>query len=279
MEIINDPTKFVRRDPTCGKVGKDNTIFREGQLKTFLYSLKSKELLPDKVYKQVYPTGSVTARMYGVPKIHKLNNNELGTVIPPLRPINSSIGAFNYKLSKYLSELLKPVIPIEHCATDSFTFVDEIKQIRLNQQFLVSYDVVNLFTNIPLKQTIDLAVDMLFSHYQDIKMSKTQMRKLFVFATSNAHFLYDGIYYDQIDGVQMGSPLGPVLANLFMGVHEKTWLTSYGGPKVLHYRRYVDDIFCVFEKEEDVDPFLSHLNRQHPNIKFTILYQCHTKLD
>jgi hypothetical protein len=201
--------------------------------------------------------------------MHKLTKEELGNVIPSLRPINSSIGAFNYKLAKYLSVLLNPVIPTDHCATDSFSFVDEIKQIRLDRKYLVSFDVKNLFTNIPLKETIDLAVDMVLDHHKDIKMSKVQMRKLFVFATSHTHFLYDGQYYDQIDGVQMGSPLGPVLANLFMGFHEKTWLTSYNGPKVLYYRRYVDDIFCIFETEEHVAPFLTYLNTQHPNIEFT----------
>ena len=91
-----------------------------------------------------------------------------------------------------------------------------------------------------------------------------------IFATKQTHFLYDGQYYDQIDGVAMGSPLGPKLANLFMGHFEKEWLHSYNGPLVLHYRRYVDDIFCVFEKEEHIEPFLLYLNIQHPNIQFTV---------
>ena len=40
--------------------------------------------------------------------------------------------------------------------------------------------------------------------------------KLLEFATKKSHFIFDGQYYDQIDGVAMGSPLGPVLANIFM---------------------------------------------------------------
>ena len=68
----------------------------------------------------------------------------------------------------------------------------------------------------------------------------------------------------------MGSPLGPALANLFMGYHENKWLNSEESSTVLFYKRYVGDIFCLFKCETDADRFLTFLNRQHPNIKFTI---------
>ena len=80
---------------------------------------------------------------------------------------------------------------------------------------------MNLFTNIPLQETVNLAVDLLIANEPSIRMSKKQLKKLFLFATSQTHFMYNDEYYDQVDGVAVGSPLGPVLANLFMGVHEK----------------------------------------------------------
>ena len=46
-------------------------------------------------------------------------------------------------------------------------------------------------------------------------------------------------HYDQIDGVAMGSPLAPVLANLFTGYHEKQWLLEYKGTPPVYYRIYV----------------------------------------
>ena len=67
----------------------------------------------------------------------------------------------------------------------------------------------------------------------------------------------------------MGSPLAPVLANLFMGHHENNWLKNYDGDKPIVYKRYVDDVFCLFNKEQDATEFLEYLNKQHPNIKFT----------
>ena len=56
--------------------------------------------------------------------------------------------------------------------------------------------------------------------------SKVELKKLFEFATSGTYLLFEGAFYDQIDGVAMGSPLGPVLANLFMGYYE-TVITEY----------------------------------------------------
>ena len=49
---------------------------------------------------------------------------------------------------------------------------------------------------------------------------------LLVFATKRSHFVFDGQYYDQVDGVTMGSPLGPVLANILMGHFEEKWIMN-----------------------------------------------------
>ena len=53
----------------------------------------------------------------------------------------------------------------------------------------------------------------------------------------------------------MGSPLAPVLANLFMGHHEQHWLIQKEAPSVLFYKRYVDGISCIFETTELADKF------------------------
>ena len=103
-----------------------------------------------------------------------------------------------------------------------------------------------------------------------MNITKPQLKKLFVFATSQTHFLFNNEIYDQTDGVAMGSPLGRALANLFMGYHENKRLNSEENSTVLFYKRYVDDIFCLFKCETDAERFLTFLNRQHPNIKFTI---------
>ncbi len=99
---------------------------------------------------------------------------------------------------------------------------------------------------------------------------RSQFIKLLSLSVKNCHFVFNGRIYQQIDGVAMGSPLGPLFANIFMSFHEKSWL--YNCPsafKPLLYRRYVDDCFLLFRSLDHVPHFLNFLNRQHPNISFT----------
>ena len=76
----------------------------------------------------MYPCGSKPATIYGNPKTHKLKSK---TDKLTFCPIVSSIGTYNYKVAKFLGELLNPIIPSQHWATDSFTFGKEIQELHL----------------------------------------------------------------------------------------------------------------------------------------------------
>ena len=70
----------------------------------------------------------------------------------------------------------------------------------------------------------------------------------------------------------MGSPFGPILANLFLCHHATKWLKNFPeGFKPIFYKRYVYDIFVLFEKPEQVLPF-NHLIKKHKNINFPFLF-------
>ena len=89
--IINDRSKFklLTADPTS---------LWEGQLQRFLRKLKTEGFFDEDVYKSVYPMGSRPARMYGLPKLHKIFDS-----VPAFRPILSSIGTYNYQLATFLT--------------------------------------------------------------------------------------------------------------------------------------------------------------------------------
>ena len=138
------------------------------------------------------------------------------------------------------------------------------------KKILVSYDVTSLFTKIPPQETTDIAISLIFNHDPNLNITKQDLKKLFLFATSQTHFTFNSKFYNQIDGVAMGSPFAPLLVNILMGFYESKWLNEYNLQKPKFYLRYVDVILTAFEKEQDSLNFLNVSNKRHPNIKFTI---------
>ena len=122
--------------------------------------------------------------------------------------------------------------------------------IFVKKVFFVS-TYVNNFVHIPLPETIDIAIYIIFNHNPNLNITKKELTKFFLFATSQTHFLFNGKFYNQIDGIAMGSPLAPVLANMFMGFYKSKWLSEYNLSKPKYYLRYVDDILAAFEKEQN----------------------------
>ena len=215
----------------------------------------------------MYPSGSAPARVYGTPKMHKFS---LSDSFPKLRPIVSSIGTFNYNLARFLCDLLSPLVPNDYSGQDTFSFVSQIKNANLSKKFLVSYDVTSLFTNIPLQETIDIAINLIFNHNPNLNITKKELKKLFLFATSQTHFIFNSKFYNQIDAVVVGSPLAPAHVTIFMGFYESKWLNECNLNKPKIYLRYVDEILAAFDKEQDSLNVLNFLRKRHPNIKFTI---------
>ena len=169
----------------------------------------------------MYPSGSAPARIYDTPKMHKFSSSDS---FPKLRPIVSSIGTFNYNLARFLCDLLSPLVPNDYSCKDTFSFVSQIKNANLSRKFLVSYDVTSLFTNIPLQKTIDITINLIFNHNLNLNITRKELKKLFLFTTSQTHFIFNSKFYNQIDGAAMVSFLGPFLPNIFMGFYESKWL-------------------------------------------------------
>ena len=177
--------------------------------------------------------------MYGLPKIHKPNIK--------LRPILSLIGSAQHKLAKWLSEVLDPVLKkySKHCIKDSLTFAEFMQNLNIQNEtsFMCSLDISSLFTNVPLSETIKICADAL---YRNELNSPPFPEEVFIIlmetATHSVEFCFNNEMYQQKDGVAMGSPLGPALANIFVGFHEE---------RFFDYERYVDDTYTNFKTEAE----------------------------
>ncbi|GJQ65916.1 hypothetical protein Trydic_g4016 [Trypoxylus dichotomus] len=83
---------------------------------------------------------------------------------------------------------------------------------------------------------------------------------------TSTYFLYYGEFYEQASGAAMGSPLSPVIANIFMKAFEHEAIES-SRMKAKCWYRYVDDTFVIWPHEpRTLEEFLQHINRQHANI-------------
>ena len=96
-----------------------------------------------------------------------------------------------------------------------FLLFSQIKNANFSKTFLVSYDVNSLFTNIPLQESVDIAINLIFNHNPNLNITRKKTLKTFPFC-----YITDSKFYNQIDGVAMDFPLAPVLTNIFMGFHE-----------------------------------------------------------
>ena len=138
------------------------------------------------------------------------------------RPILTATGTYNYSLAKWLEEKLKPLSTNAYTISNIFQFSKDIRNTSIDvDHILVSYDVTALFTNVPAHETIAILVekalsDNWFNETYDLNLTKDQLRELLELATTNQLFQLKGTLYEQVEGVAMGSPLGPLLANTFM---------------------------------------------------------------
>ena len=110
---------------------------------------------------------------------------------------------------------------------DPLKFVEEVRVEKVDaEEILVSYDVTSLFTNVPVDETIKILVERAFKNNwlnktYKLNLKKSDLETLLNLAVKHQLFQFDGNLYEQVDGVAMGSPLGPLLAKTFMCSLEK----------------------------------------------------------
>ena len=259
-DILQDSSKFTLYDHDLYK-----TIIKyEDKHNRIIDQLFKDKVIDADTKNRLRSSGSRPGVMYGLPKIHKTGS--------PMRPILSTSGSYNYESSKFLVELLSPIIDTTFTVKDSFDFASEISSFKNQNYTMASFDVKSLFTNIPLDETCNIIINQLFPHSNSKYKSfeKSNFKKLLDICVKNNFFIFNQNLYFQKDGTPMGGCVSSTLADIFLSFHEKIWLQNCPQNfKPVLYRRYVDDTFLLFKDQSHIQNFLSYINDQHNSIKFT----------
>ncbi|CAH1261457.1 SLC29A2 [Branchiostoma lanceolatum] len=251
-----DTYKPLKRDPT--------TKFKREIIEA-LKKLETDEALDHVTYLKIKPKSEQPPAFYGLPKIHKQD--------VPLRPIVSGIGSVTYGVASFLAKILGPLVgKSQHHVQNSADFVNKIKDIRLDEDDIItSYDVCSLFTCIPPKEAVSVVREALEADNtlaDRTKLSVDQICKLLDLCLGCTYFTYKGQFFQQLHGCAMGSPVSPIVVNLYMEKFENKALSTFKDTPPANWFRYVDDTWCRLKKRV-ADDFFEHINQIDDNIKFT----------
>ena len=165
--------------------------------------------------------------------------------------------------SKFIDHILSPLLPtIPSYVRDSTTFINDLRNVSVHKEcYFVAADAQPLYTNIPIKDCL-IAID-LFCRQNKVPFTAliTELSRLVL---SNNYFEADGSLYHQKWGLAMGTPMAVSAATIYMAKLEEPTLAT---PGLSFYRRFVDDIFLVWEGTYiDLQIFLMKLNSLAPTI-------------
>ena len=250
--ILQDHTKFkpINKDPTQDIKKKANKII--DAINAVSDGPKLSKIIGD------YSPGYI----YGNVKTHKPNN--------PIRPIISQVTTPTYQLSKTINKLITPYIPSRYSLTSTDDFIDLLHSSATDGH-IASLDVESLFTNVPVEATIDIICKYCYDHptLPKLKIPVQLLRQLLSICTRESAFRSpNGKLFQQIDGIAMGSALGPTFANFYMA-HLEELLVPTMNPQPTIYCRYVDDIFIQVSDTQHLERIKTDFENNSV-LKFTI---------
>ena len=161
------------------------------------------------------PVGSQPPRLYGLAKVHKTDT--------PVRPVLSMPGSAYYGIAKQVAFWLSHV-PECNINSSTKTVCDSLNTTQLAaNETLVSFDVSSLYTNVPVMEAIHISAELMYDPKNSTPpVSKATFIELAKIASCNVIMSTNDGLYEQTDGLAMGSPPAPHLANAWMSQFDST---------------------------------------------------------
>ena len=273
--VVEDRDDYIRNamthlnDLTTYKsLATDITPTLKHEIECRLKALKTNRLIKETWFDFCKPPENPrTSRLYFLKKIHQ---NPMST-----RPIVSSCNSITEKISQFVDKWLQPYVKqLPSHIKDSSDFINLIENTPLPTNILLaSIDVSSLYTNIPHDEGIQSTLHYLKHSPGAYKHPENPIpeiiTELMSIVLKNNVFEFNEKFYLQIQGTAMGTKMAPTYANLFMGKLEEK-LKDKGKPHILLWKRFIDDIFIIWDgTEAEFHEYMTELNQIHDTIKFT----------
>ena len=191
-----------------------------------------------------------------------------------MHPIVSACGTVTYNTAKFITKILQTYCgKTSSFVKDNTNFIKKIKHLSINpeEEILVSFDVSAVFTSIPVPVALQVINSKIYTctNFTNVcKITTVKFMKLLEFTLTNCIFCFTEKLYKQLQGAAMGSPVSPVIANIYIEHFESLAIPS--SPTLIKWWfRYVDDVISGIRKDQ-VNKLEEHLNSIDAYIKFTI---------
>lgn len=255
-EILNDSYHYKRinRDPSNSIQQKTNK---------FISDLVKSKMLTEEEGKSYRSYNGVINKFYGLPKIHK--------PVLSLRPIISGVNSPNRGLAQLITNILTSAYNKDNnfFVQDSFKFCNFINEFQLPAGYIIiSLDARALFNNISLN-TAKISIT---KHWDNIsnfcKISLPEFMNAIEILYDTTVFSFTNNFYKQIQGMPMGSPVSPILAQYVMDDLVESCINNLSF-NIPFLKKYVDDIILSIP-QEGLNEILQVFNDYDDLIKFTI---------
>ena len=259
FNLLSDTNTYekLKKDPTAGL----NSLVR----KKIDIHLKEHPEFTDLKKRLIRPNFTLPY-FYGLPKIHKPEC--------PLRPVVSNIGSATRPLAGWIASILSKYVGsfspshIKNNVHFKNKLIEFQRENALSTVKLISFDIKALFTNIPTADVLKFIERKIEEGRISTPIPKDDFMCLIEVCVNNASFQFKDQFYKQRFGMAMGSPLSPILSNIYMEYVESELMTMVQH-KPLLWLRYVDDVFAILDEGTDHLALLNEINALSPTIKFT----------
>ena len=237
--------------------------------KSTIQELITKQELPVTAQNLIITTPR-TSCIYFKPKIHKPDN--------PGRPIVLACSCSTELISSYLDKVMTPIVKsLPSYIKDSNHALEIVRNFNFSgeNKIICNMDITSLYTVIPNNEGLQ-ALKYVFNQRPIKQPSSETLPCLAELVLTLNCFSFGDNYYKQINGVAMGTNMGPSYAKLFVGFIENKFFSNYHGPKPDLYKRYIDDcVGATSSSREELNLFINSANSLHPALKYRPHYKLH----